>query len=142
MKTPDLNYKAQGKMSLKTLIWIKMTSLRKSLIRKIESEFLSEYLIQFSKIQLHPEINKLKVKHEQEISALISANAYNIQQIREEYNEKIKELESWSAREIEDETGLIGKISSLRAYCEEKDREVGVYYFEKLVLRCFSMLFF
>ncbi|KAL3097762.1 hypothetical protein niasHS_000497 [Heterodera schachtii] len=47
--------------------------------------------------EVEKNMTKLKEKHECEMAAIISANASNIQQIRAEYEERIRELELWSS---------------------------------------------
>jgi hypothetical protein len=43
--------------------------------------------------EINSEITKLKEKHEREISMILSVNATNLEQIREEYEQKLREFE-------------------------------------------------
>uniref|UniRef100_A0A915NIN5 Uncharacterized protein n=1 Tax=Meloidogyne floridensis TaxID=298350 RepID=A0A915NIN5_9BILA len=85
---------------------------------------------------LSSQISKLKEKHENEISAILSVHNSNVKQLKEDYEKRIEQLETWNASNLNEQTSaekdetlladinlLKSDIASLKAEIDEIRQE-------------------
>nr|CAD2145640.1 unnamed protein product [Meloidogyne enterolobii] len=97
---------------------------------------------------LSSQISKLKEKHENEISAILSVHNSNVKQLKEDYEKRIEQLETWNASNLNEQTSaekdetlladinlLKSDIASLKAEIDGKNAEIEEIRQEKDNLR-------
>nr|CAD2156109.1 unnamed protein product [Meloidogyne enterolobii] len=97
---------------------------------------------------LSSQISKLKEKHENEISAILSAHNSNVKQFKEDYEKRIEQLETWNASNLNEQTSseknetlladvnlLKSDIALLKAEIDVKNAEIEEIKHERDNLR-------
>uniref|UniRef100_A0A915P438 Uncharacterized protein n=1 Tax=Meloidogyne floridensis TaxID=298350 RepID=A0A915P438_9BILA len=71
--------------------------------------------------ELSSQISKLKEKHENEISAILSVHNSNVKQLKEDYEKRIEQLETWNASNLieqpsaEKDENLLADVNLLKS---------------------------